>query len=81
MVAKSTVFKTNRSQAVRLPKEVAFPEHVKEVEIIVEGNRRIIVPAGSSWADWFENGPRLSEDFPDRIDDPVPQDDHVSFDD
>jgi antitoxin VapB len=79
MVAKSTVFKTNRSQAVRLPKEVAFPDHVKEVEIIVEGNRRIIVPAGSSWADWFEHGPRWVGEFPELED--LPPDDRLSFDD
>ena len=46
MVAKSTIFKTNRSQAVRLPKEVAFPEGVKAVQISVVGNSRIITPAG-----------------------------------
>lgn len=63
MVAKSTIFKTNRSQAVRLPKEVAFPEGVKAVQISVVGNSRIITPAGSSWQEWFENGPRASEDF------------------
>jgi antitoxin VapB len=61
MVAKSTIFKTNRSQAVRLPKEVAFPEGVKAVQISVVGNSRIITPAGSSWKEWFENG--LRADF------------------
>ncbi|HEV7275320.1 MAG TPA: type II toxin-antitoxin system VapB family antitoxin [Devosiaceae bacterium] len=63
MVAKSTIFKTNRSQAVRLPKEVAFPEGVKAVQISVVGSSRIITPAGSSWKEWFEKGPRASEDF------------------
>ena len=31
---KTRIFKSNRTQAVRLPKEVAFPESVKDVEII-----------------------------------------------
>jgi antitoxin VapB len=56
------VFKSNRSQAVRLPKAVAFPESIKEVEITAVGNRRIITPAGQSWDDWFD-APGVSSDF------------------
>ena len=63
MVVKSKVFKSNRSQAVRIPKAVAFPEEVKEVEIIRTGNTLTITPAGKSWTDLFERGPRVSDDF------------------
>lgn len=63
MVAKSTVFKTNRSQAVRLPKEMAFPEDVHRVEIIKSGQGRLIMPEGKRWSDFFAKGPRVSEDF------------------
>ncbi len=49
----TTLFKSNKSQAVRLPKDVAFPEDVRAVTIIREGNRRVIVPAESSWDDFF----------------------------
>ena len=56
------IFKSNRSQAVRLPKEVAYPETVKEVEITAIGNKRIVAPAGQSWDDWFD-GPGVSSDF------------------
>lgn len=59
---KTKIFKTNRSQAVRLPKEVAFPESVKNVEIIAIGNKRMIIPANESWDEWF-NGPGVSKDF------------------
>ena len=52
MVA-TTLFKSNKSQAVRLPKDVAFPEDVREVTIIRDGKRRIIAPADSSWDDFF----------------------------
>ncbi len=52
---KTRIFKSNRSQAVRLPKEVAMPEAVKDVEITKIGNKRIIIPAGQSWDDWFES--------------------------
>lgn len=44
MAAKSTIFKSNKSQAVRLPKAVAFPEDVRQVEIIKVGNARLITP-------------------------------------
>ncbi|MFO7962584.1 MAG: type II toxin-antitoxin system VapB family antitoxin [Desulfobacterales bacterium] len=60
--AKTKLFKSNRSQAVRLPKEVAFSESVKDVEIIAVGEKRIIAPAGRSWDDWFD-GPGVSSDF------------------
>jgi antitoxin VapB len=59
---QTKLFKSNRSQAVRLPKEIAFPESVKEVEITAIGSRRIIAPAGQSWDDWFA-GPGVSTDF------------------
>ncbi len=59
---QTKLFKNNRSQAVRLPKDVAFPESVKNVEIIAVGNKRIISPAGKSWDDWFDT-PGVSDDF------------------
>jgi antitoxin VapB len=52
-MARTRVFQSNRSQAVRLPKDVAFPESVKEVSILREGSRRIIVPANMAWDDFF----------------------------
>jgi antitoxin VapB len=61
--AKSTVFTSNRSQAVRLPKAVAFPAGVHQVEVIKLGNARLITPVGHRWDDLFLNGPRMSEDF------------------
>jgi antitoxin VapB len=61
--AKSTIFTTNRSQAVRLPKAVAFPEGVHQVEIIKVGNARLITPVGHRWDEFFLNGPHVSDDF------------------
>ena len=40
-MSTTTIFQTNRSQAVRLPKDVAFPDSVKQVRIIRDGKRRI----------------------------------------
>lgn len=48
-MVRTTVFQS--SQAVRLPKEVAFPEGVKKVRVLREGKRRVIVPAGAVWDD------------------------------
>ena len=62
-LATSIVFLSNRSQAVRLPKAVAFPAEVRHVEIVKVGRSRIITPRGQRWDDLFESGPRASEDF------------------
>lgn len=59
---KTKIFKSNRSQAVRLPKEVAMPESIKIVEITKIGNKRIITPAGQTWDEWFDSQ-GVSEDF------------------
>ena len=50
----TTLFLNNRSQAVRLPKDVAFPEGVREVSILRDGARRVIVPANAMWDDFFD---------------------------
>jgi antitoxin VapB len=62
-VTSSRVFTSNRGQTVRLPKAVAFPEDVHQVDILKIGCSRVIVPQGKRWDDLFENGPRASEDF------------------
>ncbi|MEO9188621.1 MAG: type II toxin-antitoxin system VapB family antitoxin [Acetobacteraceae bacterium] len=53
-MTRTTVFRTNRSQAVRLPKDVAFPAGVREVSILRDGARRVIVPANAVWDDFFD---------------------------
>lgn len=62
-MTSSTVFTTNRSQAVRLPKAVAFPDDVHQVDIVRIGRGRLIVPKGKRWDDLFLGGPLISEDF------------------
>lgn len=59
---KTTVFRSNRSQAVRLPKAVALPEDVKNVEIVAIGRTRIITPASEGWDNWF-NGDSVTSDY------------------
>jgi len=69
----TTLFKSNKSQAVRLPKPVALPDSIKKVDIVAIGNTRIITPAGESWDQWFD-GPGVSDDFMLDRDQPTSQD-------
>jgi antitoxin VapB len=73
-MTKSTLFTTNKSQAVRLPKAVAFPDDVHQVEIVKVGNSRIITPVGQRWTEFFRNGPAVSDDFMTERADPPPED-------
>jgi antitoxin VapB len=63
MSARTTLFQSNRCQAVRLPKNVSFPPNVREVVILREGSRRVIVPADNVWDDFFDS-PGIA--FPDQ---------------
>ncbi len=69
---KASVFKSNKSQALRLPKAVALPDSVKRVDVVAIGSTRIITPEGSSWQQWFDSAP-VSDDFMVERDQPVQQ--------
>lgn len=56
------IFRSNKSQAVRLPKAVELPDSVINVSIIAIGNKRIIMPTTESWDEWFDN-PQVTDDF------------------
>lgn len=71
-MAQSTVFKSNKTQAVRLPKAVALPDHVTRVNILAKGNSRIILPAGGTWQDFFASPP-IDDDFLNDRKQPKPQ--------
>ncbi len=60
----AAVFKSNRSQAVRIPKDMEFPDDLKKVVIRKVGNSRVLTPKDSLWLDYFEQ-PGVP-DFPDR---------------
>lgn len=62
-MTRTRLFRSNRSQAVRLPKDVAFPEGIEEVAVLRDGARRVIVPAQAVWDDFFAE-PGI--DLPDR---------------
>lgn len=60
---RTKLFRSNRTQALRLPKEVAFGDSISEVLIFKEGTRRIIVPAETAWDEIFDRPPI---EFPNR---------------
>lgn len=68
----TTIFKSNKSQAVRLPKPVALPDFIQKVDIVAVGNTRIITPAGESWDQWFDS-PGVTADFMTERDQPADQ--------
>jgi len=63
---KASVFKNNTSQAIRLPKSLAFPEGTKTVDVIAVGRGRLIVPSRDSWDHWFEQLEAISDFMTDR---------------
>jgi len=62
VMVQTRVFKSNKSQAVRLPKAVEMPENIKDVDVVAVGNTRIISPAGKAWDEWFD-AEGVSDDF------------------
>ncbi|HLJ64173.1 MAG TPA: type II toxin-antitoxin system VapB family antitoxin [Stellaceae bacterium] len=53
-MVRTKLFQSNRSQAVRLPRDVAFPDGVKEVTVLRDGKRRVIVSTYVAWDDFFD---------------------------
>lgn len=60
---RAKVFRTGRSQAVRLPKEVRFGEDQVEVRVRREGNRVILEPL-DEWPEAFLDALESCPDFP-----------------
>ena len=63
---KSRIVKIGNSQGIRLPKTLIEQTGLGEdIEIIIEGNRLIIVPAvhpRANWAASFKNMSRMGDD-------------------
>jgi antitoxin VapB len=60
---RAKIFRTGRSQAVRLPKEVRFEADQTEVRVRREGNRLILEPL-DEWPDTFLAALGSCRDFP-----------------
>ena len=63
-MTKTRLFQSNRSQAMRLPKDVAFPGNIREVSIVRDGVRRVVTPADAVWDDFFDRPGIDLEDRP-----------------
>jgi antitoxin VapB len=59
----STIFTSNRSQAVRIPNAVASPDDGHQVDIVKVGRSRMIVPQGKRWDDLFQVARMSAMDF------------------
>jgi antitoxin VapB len=60
---RAKIFRTGRSQAVRLPKELRFDPDQTEVSVRREGNRLILEPL-DEWPDRFLEALESCPDFP-----------------
>ncbi|RNC77354.1 AbrB/MazE/SpoVT family DNA-binding domain-containing protein [Piscirickettsiaceae bacterium NZ-RLO2] len=60
-MAKSRIFKSGNSQAVRLPKEMRLDG--EEVVIHRFGNSLLIQPVYETWLDVYNHMPDVSDDF------------------
>jgi antitoxin VapB len=66
-MGRAKIFRSGNSQAVRLPKE--FQLDAKEVTIFRQDGDLVLRPVQKTWKEYLDHGRRLTEDFPDRIDD------------
>lgn len=60
---EAALFKSNRSQAVRIPKDMEFPDDLQKVVIRKVGKSIILTPKDALWDDFFDQpgidlGPR-----------------------
>ncbi len=58
-----SVFKNNRTQAVRLPADSRFPESVKKVVVRIIGKDRVLSPVENTWDSFFLSKDGVSDDF------------------
>ncbi len=70
-MATAKVFRSGNSQAVRLPKE--FQMEASEVEIFKQGDDIVLRPRPKTWEEYFSKARRFTDDFPDRIEDTLPE--------
>lgn len=63
-MVNATVFENNKTQAVRLPVSVRFPDSVKRVVVRAVGKERIISPIENTWDSFFLSSEApVSDDF------------------
>lgn len=68
---EASVFRSNRNQAVRIPKDLEFPEGVKKLIVRKVGNTLVFTPPENLWDDFFDEpgfdlGPRVQPPIQER---------------
>ena len=59
----ATVHSNKKSQLIEIPHEARLPDEVKKVAVRIRGNKRIITPIQNTCENFFQNGPRVTDDF------------------
>jgi len=67
MAKTAKIFLTNRSQAVRLPKEFQF--QTREVFIRKQGEEVILSPRPADWSEYLAHAPVASPGFMEEVED------------
>lgn len=62
-MSQGRIFMNNRSQNVRLPADMRFPETIEVVNVRAVGNERILSPIENTWDSFFLGGDNVSDDF------------------
>jgi antitoxin VapB len=62
-MSQGTVFTSNRTQNVRIPADVRFPDNVKSVTVRAIGKERILSPVENAWDSFFLSEQTVSDDF------------------
>jgi antitoxin VapB len=62
-MSQGSIYMSNRTQNVRLPADVRFPETVKSVTVRVVGNDRILSPVENTWDSFFLGNAPVTDDF------------------
>jgi antitoxin VapB len=70
---RASIFRNGSNQAVRLPQEMRFADHIKEVRIRRQGGGLLISPVKPDWASFFALAGDVPDDFLADRDDSPPQ--------
>jgi antitoxin VapB len=60
---RASIFRNGSNQAVRLPQEMRFADHIKEVRIRRQGGGLLISPIKPDWASFFAFAVDVPDDF------------------
>ena len=58
-----SVFINNRTQSVRLPADMRFPDGIKKVSVRAVGADRVLSPIDHTWDSFFASAESVTDDF------------------